>query len=116
MTMTNEDGFAVELPWEAVQIECEKMGVKCVPTFDKFIFTTWEDLMERVERYYDGPDPVGLTHVREGVVIRIDNRQSFTAFKHKNFSFKCLEGMIKDTSDAPDMEEAEDLIIEDMAA
>ena len=115
MTMTNEDGFAVELPWEQVQIECEKMGVKCVPLFDKFIFTTWEDLMERVEKFYDGPDPVGKTHVREGVVVRIDNRPSFTAYKHKNFSFKCLEGIIKDNADAPDMEEAEDLIVEDAA-
>ena len=113
MTMTNEDGFLVEIPWEQVQIECEKMGVKCVPTFEKFTYTTWEDLMSRVEKYYDGVDPVGKTHIREGVVVRIDNRPSFTAYKHKNFYFKCLEGIIKDTSDAPDMEEAEELIIEE---
>ena len=68
--------------------------------------------MSRVEKYYDGADPIGKSHVREGVVIRIDNRSSFTAFKHKNFSFKCLEGIIKDTADAPDIEEAEELIIE----
>lgn len=111
MTMTNPDGYVVELPWEQVQIECEKMGVKCVPTFDKFIFTTWEDLMERVEKYYDGADPIGKTHVREGVVIRIDNREKFTAYKHKNFSFKVLEGIIKDQAAEPDMEEAEDIIL-----
>ena len=112
MTMTNEDGFAVELPWEQVQIECEKLGVKCVPTFEKFVFTTWEDLMERVEKHYDGADPIGKTHVREGVVVRIDNREKFTAYKHKNFSFKVLEGIIKDKADAPDMEEAEELVVE----
>lgn len=112
MTLTNEDGFTVELPWEQVQIECEKMGVKCVPTFEKFTYTTWEDLMSRVEKYYDGADPIGGSHIREGVVVRIDNRPSFTAYKHKNFNFKVLEGIIKDNSDAPDMEEAEELIIE----
>lgn len=112
MTMTNDDGFAVEIPWEQVQIECEKLGVKCVPTFEKFVFTTWDDLMERVEKYYDGADPVGKTHVREGVVVRIDNREKFTAYKHKNFSFKVLEGIIKDKADAPDMEEAEELVTE----
>ena len=111
MTMTNPDGYAVELPWEQVQIECEKMGVKCVPTFERFVFTTWEDLMERVEKYYDGADPIGKNHVREGVVVRIDNRSKFTAYKHKNFSFKVLEGIIKDTADAPDMEEAEELVV-----
>ena len=105
MTMTNEDGYAVELPWEQVQLECEKMGVKCVPMFEKFIFTTWDDLMQRVEKYYDGADPIGKSHVREGVVVRIDNRERFTAYKHKNFSFKCLEGIIKDNAEAPDMEE-----------
>lgn len=110
MTMTNEDGFAVEIPWEQVQIECEKMGVKCVHMFEKFTYSTWEDLMERVEKYYDGADPIGKTHIREGVVVRIDNRPSFTAYKHKNFSFKVLESIVKDTSDAPDMEEAEELI------
>jgi len=109
MTMTNEDGYEVEIPWEQVKIECEKMGVKCVPEFDKFIFTTWGDLMERVEKFYDGADPIG-GHIREGVVVRIDNRSSFTAYKHKNFYFKCLEGIIKDTSDSPDIEEAEELI------
>ena len=71
----------------------------------------WEDLMSRVEKYYDGEDPIGGSHIQGGVV-RIDNRPSFTAYKHKNFNFKCLEGIIKDTSDALDMEEAEELIIE----
>ena len=113
MTMTNEDGYAVEIPWEQVQIECEKMGAKCVPLFEKFTFTTWDDLMERVEKYYDGADPIGKTHIREGVVVRIDNRPTFTAYKHKNFGFKCLEGIIKDNSDAPDIEEAEELIVEE---
>ena len=112
MTMTNEDGVIVEIPWEQVKIECERMGVKCVPEFDKFLFTTWEDLMQRVEQFYEGVDPIGKTHVREGVVVRIDNRSSFTAFKHKNFQFKVLEGIIKDNSDAPDIEEAEELITE----
>lgn len=110
MTMTNEDGYVVEVPWEQVQIIADKMGCKCVPQFEKFIFTTWEDLMQRVEKYYDGADPIGNTHVREGVVVRIDNREKFTAYKHKNFAFKVLEGLIKDNSDAPDMEEAEELI------
>ena len=58
---------------------------------------------------YDGPDPIGKTHVREGVVVRILNRPKFTAYKHKNFAFKVLEGLIKDTAEAPDMEEAQEV-------
>jgi hypothetical protein len=73
------------------------------------MYTTAEDLMRRVEEHYCGADPVGRTHIREGVVVRIDNRESFTAYKHKNFEFKVLEGIIKDTAAGPDMEEAQEL-------
>lgn len=113
MTMTNEDGVVTEIPWEEVKVWCERLGVKHVPEFDKFLFTTKEDLMERVEKFYDGPDPIGQTHVREGVVVRIDNRSTFKAYKHKNFTFKCLESIVKDSSDVPDMEEAQEIIEED---
>ena len=68
---------------------------------------------EFVDKYYDGTDPIGKNHIREGVVVRIDNRNKFTTYKHKNFSFKVLEGIIKDTADSPDMEEAEDLLIQE---
>lgn len=108
MTMTNEDGYVVEYPDWFMRLRCEQMGVKCVPLFEKFTFTTWDDLMQRVEKYYDGPDPIGQTHVREGVVVRIENKQKFTAFKHKNFTFKVVEGLIKDTAETPDMEEAQE--------
>jgi hypothetical protein len=69
-----------------------------------------EYVKEIAEMFYDGPDPVGKTHVREGVVIRIINRPKFCAYKHKNFSFKVLEGIAKDLAAAPDMEEAQDLL------
>lgn len=71
--------------------------------------TAGEQVKEIAERYYDGPDPIGKTHVREGVVIRILNRPKFCAYKHKNFAFKCLEGLVKAEETAPDMEEAEEV-------
>ncbi len=108
MTMTNEDGTTVEYPWHLVKLRCEQMGVKFCPEFDKFLFTTQEDLMNRVDNYCDGIDPVGKTHIREGVVVRIDNKKKFTAFKHKNFNFKVLEGIIK-SDDVIDIEEGESI-------
>lgn len=132
MTMTNEDGFTVEYTPDFMRYRCEQMGVKCVPvlwkgtiptTFDIDVFEDGSliesynvnagDWIKKVaEQYYDGPDPVGKTHVREGVVVRIINRPKFCAYKHKNFSFKVLEGIIKDTAEAPDMEEADGLELE----
>ena len=119
MTMTNEDGFVVEYTPDFMRYRCEQMGVKTVQLFKKFIIPLnaitrayqepGDYVLERAEEFYDGPDPVGKTHVREGVVVRIVNRPKFTAYKHKNFSFKVLEGIIKDTAAAPDMEEAQDV-------
>ena len=108
MTKTDEDGYAVEYPDWYMRVRCEQMGIKVVPKFEDFIYTTEKTLLKKVDKYVDGPDPIGKTHVREGVVIRVQNRPKFEAYKHKNFSFKCLEGIIKESASAPDMEEAQE--------
>ena len=134
MTMVNEDGDVVEYSPDQIYERCEQMGVKHVPEFERFIIPeteiNWHQSMEgdyyaeadeyhevnpgeyvvrKVEEYFDGPDPIGQTHVREGVVARICNRTNFAVYKHKNFSFKVLEGIAKDEAAAPDMEEAQDV-------
>ena len=128
MTMTNEDGDVVEYTPDFMRYRCEQMGVKTVPVFAQFIIPEFYQLPDDVgslqavdageyvrkiaEDFYDGPDPIGKTHVREGVVVRIVNRPKFCAYKHKNFSFKVLEGIIKAEAAAPDMEEAQDVVEE----
>ena len=116
MTMTNEDGAVVEYTPDFMRYRCEQMGVKCVPVFAKatidcegvhiyapdnelygFVHETDNvgDTVKLVaEKYYDGPDPIGKTHVREGVVVRIVNRPKFCAYKHKNHNFKMISGII----------------------
>ena len=113
MTMTNEDGFVVDYTPDFMRYRCEQMGVKTVQVFEKFTIPAkckdpGQYVQDKAEKYYDGPDPVGKTHVREGVVCRIINRPKFAAFKHKNFSFKVIEGIAKDVATAPDMEEAQE--------
>ena len=105
--------IVIELPTEEVKMWCENVGCKFVPILDKFLFTTIDDLNNRVNKWLDMPDEIDSRHVAEGVVARIDNRSKFTAFKRKGFQFKVLEGIIKDTSDAPDMEEAQELVSEE---
>ena len=131
MTMTNEDGFVVEYTPDFMRYRCEQMGIKTVPSFGNAIIsedrlhfvapdgydhdyrigdgTIGDMVLKLAEEYYDGPDPIGKTHVREGVVVRITNRPNFTAYKHKNFSFKVLEGIAKVEADAPDIEEAQEV-------
>jgi RNA ligase. len=110
MTMTNEDGDVVEYPWDLVKIRCEQMGVKHVLELDRFDFTAKEDLMIRANNFVVGADPIGETHIREGVVVRVDNKEKFTAYKHKSTDFKILEGIIKETATEPDIEEVEEIV------
>ena len=127
MTMSNEEGDVVEMSPEQMRLRCDQMGVKCVPVFEKFmipdmgvdvdnddtadaqIVSPGEYVLRKVEQYFDGPDPIGKTHIREGVVARIVNRPTIAVYKHKNFNFKVLENIIKDEADAPDMEEVQDV-------
>lgn len=130
MTMTNEDGDMVEYTPDFMRYRCEQMGVKTVPVMWKGIIPSKEYLDKTLEffaeneddatmtagdwvqyaaeQYYGGPDPIGKTHVREGVVVRIINRPKFCAYKHKNWYFKALEGIVNVEAEAPDMEEAQD--------
>ena len=132
MTMTNEDGDVIEYTPDFMRYRCEQMGVKTVPVLAKAILDKNGSLLTYVddnneyhlihkdeeahigeavkklaEKFYDGPDPIGKTHVREGVVVRILNRPKFCAYKHKCWHFKALEGIVKVEAEAPDMEEAD---------
>ena len=129
MTMVNEDGDVVEYSPAQIKERCEQMGVHTVMEFETFVIpqemrklddngdivnmTAGEYVLRMVEKYFDGPDPIGKIHVREGVVARILNRSNFAVYKHKNFSFKVLEGIAKDEATAPDMEEAQETIAQE---
>lgn len=104
MTMTNPDGDVVEYTPDFMRYRCEQMGAKCVPVMwrgrleepDDWTGEEWNaGLMAKTiaEQYYEGPDPIGKTHVREGVVVRILNRPKFEAYKTKNHLFKIISGI-----------------------
>lgn len=124
MTMTNEDGNVVEYTPDFMRYRCEQIGVKTVPSFwngiipqypaskDDPTITAGEWVQNKAELYYGGPDPIGETHVREGVVVRIINRPKFTAYKHKNFEFKVLSGIAIANVEANTMELTEDILSE----
>ena len=121
LTMTNEDGEVVEYTPDQMRHRCMYMGVKTVPLHwygfipenpgskEDDTISAGEWVLNKAEQFYDGEEPIDPTHIREGVVVRVINRPTFTAYKHKNFQFKVLEGIIKETAEAPDMEEADGL-------
>ena len=131
MTMTNEDGFTVEYTPDFMRHRCEQMGVQCVPVMwrgtipeesnlpymdnDKTAVCSAGEWIKFVaENHYDGPDPIGKTHIREGVVVRIINRPKFAAYKHKNWSFKALSGIAVAQAEENGVESLTDDILSEM--
>lgn len=126
MTMTNEDGAVVEYTPDFMRYRCEQMGVKTVPvmwkgfipahTGDAAAIRLGQDagawIKEKAERFYDGSDPIGKTHVREGVVVRIVNRPKFCAYKHKNHNFKMISGIIVDEIADSNVEISDEILAE----
>lgn len=121
MTLTTEDGYTVEYSPEYTRYRCEQMGVKFVPVEwrgyipehpaceDDDTISAGEWVMHKAEQYYDGPEPIDPRHVREGVVVRLVDKPSFTAYKHKNFSFRLISGIIVNNSNPVDETVAEEL-------
>lgn len=111
MTMTGPDGTVIEYSPAYTRYRCEQMGVKFVPVEWRGYIpdnpacehgdstTAGDWILHKAEQYYDGPEPIDIRHVREGVVVRLVDKPSFTAYKIKNFSFKCIEGIaVADTT------------------
>lgn len=121
MTLTTHDGYTVEYSPEYTRYRCEQMGVKFVPvewrgyipdhpaseTDDTITAGEW--IMNKAEQYYDGPEPIDPRHVREGVVVRLVDKPSFTAYKIKNFSFKLISGIAVAETNPVDETVAEEL-------
>jgi len=110
ITQSNEDGVSYDLSWDQVKIRCEELGVDHVPELHRTIISE-EDLNDDrfvalIEKLADESSKNFPEHIREGVVVRIENGKKTPIFlKHKSFVFKVLEGLIKE-ADVVDIEES----------
>ena len=99
MTMTNPDGKVVEYSPDQVRTRCKEMCINSVPLLYRGIVPEKnkdEWIINTVEKYFSGTDPIGKTHIREGIVLRVVNSPYFYTFKDKNFEFKALSGLIRE--------------------
>lgn len=112
ITYTMPDGTVIEYPWDMVKRRAAEMGFEMVPELDRFIYTTEEDFMEHVNKWMDVPSTIDPSHVIEGVVVRAINDPGLRIAKAKSPLFLVIEGVAKAEATAPDMEEAEEVIVE----
>ena len=111
MTYTTPEGVVIEYPWDLVKKRAEEMGFETVPELERFIYTTEEDFLARIEKYEDIPSTIDASHVIEGVVVRRLNGTRFDVAKDKSFNFRVLENLIKVDAEMPDMEEMEEEMV-----
>lgn len=111
IAMADENGDLVELSWPQVKKRATELGAKCVPDFGlvPFPVTGKErivELEEIVSNYHAGADPIDPSHIREGIVVRVDKPDGTVQFlKSKNYHFKVLEGIAKANEEYVDTEE-----------
>lgn len=114
ITMVNEDGVVTELPWLQVKARAASLGLQCVPELDYPYYindmdngSCIDNLKELVAKLVEGPSTLDPSHIREGVVLRVEKGNSPDFYKEKSFTFRQLEDNTK-TEDAVDMEEAQE--------
>lgn len=111
IAMADEEGNLVELSWPQVKKRCAELGAKPVLDFGLIPFPVTKregitELEEIVENFYSGADPIDPSHIREGVVVRVDRPDGTVQFlKSKNYYFKVLEGIAKANEEYIDTEE-----------
>lgn len=128
ITMSNEDGVTYDLSWDQVKKRCGELGVE--PVFTMIDTAPVESLLGRLgyelpartetdreeklrtfllelsEKLAEGPSTYDMTHMKEGVVLRIETGDPTPMFvKYKSHEFLVLEGHTKNREDYVDLEE-----------
>jgi len=104
----NEDGIEVDLPWKQMKARAAQLGLEVVPEI--LVFHEWGGdinvFMELCKDLVCGASTLDDTHIREGVVVRVEKANgTIKAYKHKSNEFKILEGIMKTSDDYVDAEE-----------
>jgi len=105
ITMTNEDGYSIDYTWDAIEKRCGELNIPTVPVLFKGpvilfcnpdIYSTIGEFVEqKANDYIQGSSVIDSTHIKEGIVLRIEGTSCPKTYKHKSFEFKVLEGIIK---------------------
>lgn len=111
ITQMHEDAYGNrvhrDLPWHQVQQRCKEMDVKIVPTLQQFInYHDPQEVLDIVNLHLEDPwDVIDPTHIKEGVVVRVDAPGRTYSLKAKTLGFRVAEGIIREVDDVVDLEE-----------
>jgi hypothetical protein len=108
ITMVNDDNVVTEYSWPQVQARCATLGLETVPLlFDPYSHRHRTELLKILSNLSDGPSTLDDSHPREGVVVRIEDKEMFTALKWKGETFCLLENIRQNDPNFIDPEDVE---------
>lgn len=115
IAIVNEDGQEFEMPWSYVQLRAAQIGIPLVPILDSGAFPNlcldWEEeaklFIKNVEKLGQGASILDSTHIKEGVVVRMETLYGIRVGKAKSWEFLTMESKAKDKADYTDVEENE---------
>jgi hypothetical protein len=106
ITHTLHDGTISELPWHQVEQRCAELGIETVPVMTQMIYDGDRDkLLSTCEYLSSGSSVLDSSHIKEGVVVRVDAPGVESHLKYKSFEFCELEGHQKSAGSYVDLEE-----------
>jgi hypothetical protein len=97
ITQVTEDGHEIDLSWAQTVARCDELGLKYVPILEDrpYIHTTQEALLKKLQSFADGPSTLDNSHIREGVVVRVEHPGMIDLLKYKGADFCELESIKK---------------------
>lgn len=107
ITQTTDSGKIIELPWNQMVSRAKDMGLNVVPELVKgFVYDgDKQKLWDLCEENSKGVSTLDVRHIREGVVVRIEDVGLTTHLKYKSAEFCLLEGIQKNDPKYVDTEE-----------
>lgn len=97
-----------DLSFFETQAFCKSHGLKMVPYITSYHMNSQEDkasLDAIIESHLEGPSTLDERHIREGVCILVESQDGSKIYKSKSFSFRLLEGLVKQDENYVDAEE-----------
>ena len=108
---TLPNGESIDLPWHKVKARCEELGLKHVPEVEHNMIDQHQDKFEWISSFIyggdpdilqeivyplaEGPDLIDPSHIREGVVVRVDHNGGTKFLKAKSEKYLTLEDRFK---------------------
>jgi len=105
IAMEYPNGIIIDRTWDQLKQRCKDMGVEHVVEIPhKYkLYDINQDFLDMINS--DIVDPIDDRHVKEGVCLRFDDPLNLVIFKDKTYTFKLLEGIVKEQN-VVDIEEA----------